>query len=448
MKHFDTVVIGAGPGGYEAAIELGRAGLKTLLIDKSKERIGGTCLNEGCISTKNYLESASYVSKASYFTDCGLDVEVRGLNMERLREKTIALKNELRSGVVWLLDQAGVETFFGEATFIDFHTIDVSGEKIGFEKCIIATGAKVREIPLLPLDGKRILSSREVFDLTTLPKSIAIIGGGAVGCEFATFFSAFGVNVTLIARGAQLLTGEDEDISKALIRSFKKSGITVMTSTSILKVHVHTEGVTLSVQGQIEEDIECELVLSAIGRDPNTQDLHLENAGVQSSSKGYIIVNASFQTIQQNIYALGDCIDTPAYAHTAYAEAKIAARNLINGTSECNHHINPSTVFSNPQIACCGLSEKDAKEQGRSIHIKKAFLKVNAKAKINGDDSGFVKMIVCSHSDTILGATIIGGEATEIIHEMVMAVEQKLTSKDLANMIHVHPSVSEIFRYL
>lgn len=448
MKQYDAIVIGAGPGGYESAIELGRAGLKTLLIDKSKERIGGTCLNEGCISTKNYLESASYALKASYFSDCGLDVQINGLDLEHLRERTISLKNELRSGVIWLLDQAGVETLYGEATFVDANTIDVSGEKIGFEKCIIATGAKVRETPLLPLDGKRILSSRDVFELTTLPKSIAIVGGGAIGCEFATFFNSFGVNVTLIARGTQLLSGEDEDISKTLVRAFKKSGIIVMTSTSILNVHVHTEGVTLRVQGQIEEDIECELVLSAIGRDPYIQELHLENAGVQLSHNGFICVNDFFQTIQPNIYALGDCIDTPAYAHTAYSEAKIAARNLINGGTECNHHINPSTVFSNPQIASCGMSEKEANEQGKAIYIKKAFFKANAKAKIKGDDSGFVKMIVCAHSNVILGAAIIGGEATEIIHEMVMAVEKKLTSQELTNMIHVHPSVSEIFRYL
>ncbi|MFH0709772.1 MAG: dihydrolipoyl dehydrogenase [Pseudomonadota bacterium] len=448
MKHFDAVVIGAGPGGYEGAIELGRAGLKTLLIDKSKDRIGGTCLNEGCISTKNYLESASYASKAAYFSDCGLEMEVKGLDMERLRQKTLALKNELRSGVVWRLEQAGVETFFGEASFIDFHTIDVSGEKIGFEKCIIATGAKVRETPLLALDGKRILSSREVFELTALPKSIVIVGGGAIGCEFATFFNAFGVKVTLIARGIQLLSGEDEEISKALLRSFKKSAITVMTSTSILKAQVHTDGVTLSVQGEMEETIECELVLCAIGRDPYTQELHLENAGVQLSHKGFIRVNDSFQTIQPNIYALGDCIDTPAYAHIAYSEAKIAAHNLISGGTQCNDHINPTTVFSNPQIASCGLSEKGAQAQERAIHVKKAFFKANAKAKINGDDSGFVKMIVCSQSDVILGASIIGGEATEMIHEMVVAVEKKLTSKELTNMIHVHPSVSEIFRNL
>jgi len=448
MKQVDVVVIGAGPGGYESALELGRAGIKTLMIDRSKERIGGTCLNEGCISTKNYLESAKYATKASYFRECGLSLEVKGIDMGRLREKTVAIKNELRSGVVWLLEQAGVETLYGSASFVDAHTVDVSGERIVFEKCIIATGSDTRKVPLLPIDGKRILSSREIFELETLPKSIAIVGGGPIGCEFATFFSSFGVEVTLIVRGAQLLSSEDDDVSKALLRAFKKSNITVITSATILHVDVNETEVELTIAGESEEHIRCELVLSALGRDPYTEGLNPENAGVRRNEKGFIEVNGAFQTSQKHIYAVGDCIDTPAFAHTAYAEARIAAHNIISSGADTNIHINPSTIFSNPQIARCGVSEREAKEQGRAIDVKKAFFKVNAKAKIKGDDSGFVKMIVCAQSGVILGATIIGVEATEIIHEFVVAVEKKLTADELTGMIHAHPSVSEIVRYL
>jgi dihydrolipoamide dehydrogenase len=448
MKQYDAVVIGAGPGGYESAIELGRAGLKTLLIDKNKERIGGTCLNEGCISTKNYLESAGYASKATYFQECGLDMSIKGFDLARLREKTVSLKNELRSGVVWQLDGANVEMMYGLASFVDAHTLEVSGEAITFDKCIIATGAKVREDPLLPLDGKHIVSSRELFDLDTLPKSIAIVGGGAIGCEFATFFNAFGVEVTLISRGSQLLSGEDEDVTKTLLRAFKKKGMKVMTSSSVQKIGVTQKGVELVVEGEVEETIQCELLLCAIGRDPNTQELGLQNAGIACDAKGFITVDKAFKTVQKHIYAIGDCIDTPAYAHTAYAEAKIAAANIINDEDTPNTHITPSTIFTNPQIASCGLSEKEAKEQGIAIEVKKAFFKVNAKAKIKGDDSGLVKMIISTDNGTILGASIIGVEATEIIHEMVIAVEKRLTACELTSMIHVHPSVSEIIRYL
>ena len=448
MKQYEAVIIGAGPGGYESAIELGRAGVKTLLIDKSKERIGGTCLNEGCISTKNYLQSAGYISKADYYRECGVKVEIQGLNLERLREKTVSLKNELRSGVVWLLENAKVETLYGRASFIDSHTVDVSGEIISFEKCIIATGAKIRETSVLPIDGKRILSSRDIFELVTLPKSMAIIGGGPIGCEFATFFNSLGVEVTIIARGSQLLSGEDEDISKTLLRAFKKYSIRVLTSATVENAEVMEEGVELWVQGGIQEHILCETVLCAIGRDPYTDELNLKNAGVEQNSKGFIEVDGTFQTSQKHIYAVGDCIDTPAFAHTAYAEARIAAHNIINESFDTNTHINPSTIFTDPQIASCGLSEKKAKEQGIAIDVKKAFFKVNAKAKIKGDDVGFVKMIVSPQSNIILGASIIGVEATEIIHEMIIAIEKKLTAKELISMIHVHPSVSEIIRYL
>jgi len=448
MREFDAVVIGAGPGGYEAALQLAQGGIKTLLIDRSKERIGGVCLNEGCISAKAYLQSADYLSKASYFKECGIEMEIKGVDIRQLREKTGLLKNELRSGIVWLLEQAGVEMLYGSASFVDTYTIEVSGERIGFKKCIIATGAKVRETAPLALDGKRILSSRDIFEQESLPSSIAIVGGGPIGCEFSTFFRALGVDVTLIARGSQLLSGEDEDIAKALLRAFKKSGIRVLTSTTVQKAEVSNNGVELFIEGAPQDIILCEWVLVAVGRDPYTDGLNLVNAGIKQNEKGFIEVNGAFQTTQNHIFSVGDCIDTPAYAHTAYAEAKIAAHNIISGGMDCNTHISPSAVFSNPPIASCGLREREAKEQGIEIEVKKAFFKVNSKAKILGDDSGFVKIMVSSKDNVILGASIIGVEATEIIHELVLAVEKKHTLQEIKAMIHIHPSVSEILKYI
>ena len=448
MKQYETVVIGAGPGGYEAALKLAEGGVKTLLIDRDKERIGGTCLNEGCISAKAYLQSAEYVAKASHFSDCGVGLELKGLDMAQLGKKTVSLKDEIRSGVVWLLEQAGVETLYGSAQFIDAKSLEVSGETIAFEHCIIATGSGVREVPNLPLDGKRIISSREVFELTSLPASITIVGGGPIGCEFATFFSAFGVEVTLIARSAQLLSAEDEDVAKALLRAFKKRNIRVITSAAVKKAEINASGVELFIEAEDEETIQSELLLCAVGRVPYSEGLHPENAGVEQNEKGFIAVNASFQTTQKHIYAVGDCIDTQAFAHTAYAEARIAAQNIISAEAAANTHVTPSTIFTDPAVASCGLREKEAREQGRSIEVKKAFFKTNAKAKIEGDDTGFAKLIVCAESGVVLGGSIIGVEATEIIHEIVLAVEKKLTAKELKGMIHAHPSVSEIVTYL
>lgn len=448
MKQYEAVVIGAGPGGYEAALKLAEAGVKTLLIDRAKERIGGTCLNEGCIPAKNYLQSAEFAMKAAYFSECGVELELRGLNLGALLKKTEALKSEIRSGVVWMLEQAGVETLYGSARFVDARSIEVAGETISFDNCIIATGSQVREVPELPLDGKRIISSREVFELESLPASIAIVGGGPIGCEFATFFNAFGVEVTLIGRGSQLIPSEDEDVAKALLRAFKKRNIKVFNSASVQKTEVKETGVQLLVEGEKRERVQCELVLCATGRVPYSDGLQLDKAGVRQNERGFIAVNAAFQTSQKHIYAVGDCIETPAFAHTAYAEARITAQNVISGDAAANIHLSPSTIFSHPSIASCGLKEREAKEQGLAIEVKKALFKVNVKAKIHGDDAGFAKLIVSSESGVILGAAVIGVEATEIIHELLFAVEKKLTARELKEVIHAHPTVSEIITYL
>ena len=279
-----------------------------------------------------------------------------------------------------------------------------------------------------------------------MPKSIAIVGVGAIGCEFATFFSSFGVEVTLIGRGSQLLPHEDEDVSKALLRAFKKRGVRVMTSATISKAEIKVEEVELFInQG---EPIKCELVLVAAGRTPYVEGLNLQNAGINRDEKGFIEVSPSFQTSQSHVYAIWDCVNTPGFAHAARAEAKVAASNVINARKEENASVSPSAVFSDPSVASCGLREKEAKARGIEVEVKKAYFKANAKAKIHGDDSGFVKIIVCPKSGIILGAAIIGAQATEIIHELLLAIEKKLTTRELKGMIHVHPSVSEIISYL
>lgn len=448
MKTYDTVVIGAGPGGYEAAINLAKAGVKTLLIEKSKERLGGTCLNEGCTPAKNYIESAGCALRVPHFRENGLGLEYTGLDLGKLRERTFELVGELRSGVAWLLDQAGAEPLYGTARFVDAQRIEVEGETIGFEKCIIATGSQLRQVAQLPIDGERIISSREVFELTELPASLAIVGGGPIGCEFASFFAAVGVEVTLISRGARLLSGEDEELSKALLRAFKKRNIRVITSSTVAQADVSGDGVELTLEGESRETIVCETVLCAAGRTPRTGELSLEKAGVKLSPKGFIEVNTAFQTSQPHIYALGDCIDTPAYAHTAYAEARVVAHNISGGKTLANTALSPSAIFTHPAVASCGLKESEARAKGVAVEVRKAYFKANARAKILGDDAGFAKIVVSAESGVLLGASVIGAEATEIIHELLLAVEQKLTADELKTVIHAHPTVSEIITHL
>lgn len=448
MREVDAVVIGAGPGGYETAMELGRGGMNTLLIDRAKERIGGTCLNEGCIPAKLYLECATYASRGAYFGGCGLDVQIGKLDLGMLKEKKKALLDELRSGIVWGLDQAGVEFMEGNAAFVDARTLEVSGEKIGFKTCVIATGSVFRGVPNLPQDGRRIISSKEVFEMERLPASIAILGGGAIGCEMASFFSAFGVEVTLIQRRERLLPSEDAEVAKALMREFKKRGIRVLSGTTLEEAVAGEEGVELRLGGENPETIRCGILLCATGRSPYSEGLELEKAGVIRDAKGFIGVNGYLQTSQPHIYALGDCIDTPAYAHTAYFEASIAAHTILHGPQRANTPITPSVVFTHPQIASCGLSEEEAKERGVEVEVRKAYFKVNSKAKIYGDDAGFAKIVTDAQSGVILGASIIGADATEIIHEMVVAVEKKISLQELKSLIHAHPTVSEIVRFL
>lgn len=449
MDRYEVIVIGAGPGGYQAALELGKVGKKVLLIDKEKKKIGGTCLNVGCIPTKNYLHNAELISKIDHFIDSGVKLQYEGLDLGRLQAKTTELIDEIRSGVVWMLDQAGVELLYGDASFIGQNTVKVDDKEVLFEKCIVATGSKPRELKLLPFDGKQIISSNDLFTLESLPKSITIVGSGAIGCEAASFFNAFGVKVTLIGRGEQILSNEDIDLSKALKRVFKREGIEVINSATVESVIKKDNGVELTIRSQDNEQvIKSDLVLSVAGRIPNTDNLNLQNAEIQLDSRGFIEIDDTFKTTNSNIYAVGDCIDTPGLAHTAYKEAKITAYNIINGASKTNPHISPSTVYTNPQIASCGLKEIDAKNKAIDIDVKKVYFKANAKAKILADDSGFAKVVLSKKDGTVLGAAIIGVEATEIIHELVFAVEKKLTIDELRDVIHAHPSVSEIISYL
>ena len=447
MRHYEAVIIGAGPGGYEAALELGRKGVNTLLIERKKERVGGTCLNEGCIPAKLYLETAGYALRAEYFRSCGVGVEISGLELKKLKERKTALISEIRTGVLWMLEQAKVALLYGDARFVDAHTLEVANETVAFEKCIIAAGSTFREIPGIPLDGRRVISSREAFELETMPSSVAIIGGGAIGCEFASFFAGFGTEVTMVVRRPGLLPSEDEEAAKALLRAFRKRGITVLTSSTVEKAEVTESGVTLTVGGEGTQSLACDVVLSATGRLPNTEGLEPEKAGVELDKRGFVAVDETFRTAQPHIFAVGDCIDTPAYAHTAAEEGRIAARNLIGG-SERNDHLTPSLIFSHPQLASCGLSEKEAAAQGRSVEVRKAYFKANSKAKLMGDDSGVAKVLIDPDSGTLLGATITGVEATEIIHELLLAIEKRLTLGEVKEMIHGHPTVSEIVRYL
>ena len=441
---FDVIVIGAGPAGYEVASILGAGGKSVCIIEKAEETVGGTCLNEGCIPAKNFLESATFVKKAKYFESCGVDVSIAGFDMAKLKANTCRLICDTKTGVFNMLKKGKVEIKYGTASFIDENTVKVNDEKLSATNFIIASGSSHREHPLLKVDGKNIISSKEVFDLNKLPESILVVGGGAIGCEFATFFSSLGTKTQIAEFTPKLIPAEDDDMGKTLKREFERTGIKVDVKANITSYEIKEEGVELTIDLGKKQKVETfEKVLVSIGRVPNSETLNLESANV-TSDRGFIEVDENLKSISNpKVYAIGDVIKTPALAHVAYYEAKRVAHQILDQEPLQKDTPWPSVTFCSPQVASIGQNESSLKEEGIAYKAKKVFFKPNAKAKIKGDDSGFIKIFYSTESDKVLGAGIIGNEATEIIHEFLVAINANLTMKDLSKMIFAHPTISE-----
>ncbi|WP_458700593.1 dihydrolipoyl dehydrogenase [Sulfurospirillum sp. 1307] len=442
MDKFDVIVIGAGPAGKKTAIKLANKGLHVAIIEK--DRVGGTCLNEGCIPAKLYLESASYMYKQKHFSSYGVHVENMTFDMGELKNKKEEMLNMLRSGATTSIEKSGVKLIKGEAKFVNENSIEVDGQTYSAKNFVIATGSEHRPHPILKLDNKKILSSREIFELDFIPKSILIVGGGAIGCEFATFFNSLGSKVHIAEFTPQIVPAEDSDVAKTLERELKKKGIKITVEANVTSYEYKQDSIQINMQtkkGELTE--EYDIVLVSIGRQPNTSNLNLELANVKSE-RGFITINENLQTTNPNIYALGDTIPTPALAHSAYNEADIVANNITNDTKTSPSQVIPFVTFSSPQVASVGKNEKSLKDAGVQYEVIKNFYKSSAKAKIKGDDSGFIK-VICDKNGVVIGGAIIGNDATENIHQILLAIETKLTKQDISKMVFAHPTLSESF---
>ena len=443
MKQYDVVVIGGGPAGDKCSTYLAKEGKKVCLIEKNENHIGGTCLNEGCIPAKLYLESVSCLGKKKYLESLGLSMQEARFDMSVLKNKKISLLDQIRKGATLGIKKSGVDTIFGSASFVDEKSVHVEGEIVQADKFVIATGSIHRPHPLLKVDKKQIISSDEVFKLEKIPESILIVGGGAIGCEFATFFNSLGVSVHIAEFTSNLVPAEDADVAKTLKRELERKGIKVTLSANVTSFVKNENSVEIKMEtarGMIEASYE--LILVSIGRSPNSANIGLENAKIKSE-KGFIIVDKYLKTTNPNIYAIGDVVPTPSLAHVAYNEAKTVAYNIINKSQKEPSKIIPFVTFCNPQVASVGLNEKILKKQNIEYVVIKQFFKSNSKAKIKGDDGGFIKLLCDKESKIILGGAIIEQEATEIIHEILICVNQKLTIQDLKEMIFAHPTLSE-----
>lgn len=458
---FDVVVIGAGPGGYVAAIRASQLGFNTAVIEKAE--LGGVCLNWGCIPTKALLKSAQVYNYTKHLGDYGIglrnadgtpveaDAVVSYADIRKVVERERGVSAQMSKGIEFLFKKNKITVIKGEAKILQGSKVEVSPVGEGAEACtveakhiIVATGSRPNSLPFAPIDGEKIISYRQALVPETLPKSMAIIGSGAIGSEFTYFYRSMGVDVTLIEFMDQIVPLEDKDVADQLSRSFRKMGIKVMVSSGVKAIDTTGEGCRLSIEtkkGMVE--LEVDRVLSAVGVVPNTSGIGLEELGVEMN-RGKIVVDEFYRTNVPGIYAIGDVIATPALAHVASAEG-IACVEKIAGmdVAPVDYSNIPGATYTSPEIASVGLTEKKVKEQGIEYKVGKFPFTASGKATTAGEKDGFVKLIIDANTDKILGAHLIGANVTEMLSGIVLARNIGATAKDIIKTIHPHPTMSE-----
>lgn len=443
---FDLAILGAGPGGYVAAIRAAQLKLKAVIIEKDKP--GGVCLNWGCIPSKALAAQAEIFHARKGLEALGCSVDMSGFNYERVYAASRKAADSLTKGVAYLLKKNNITVVNGTGVFRSAHEIDVNnGEKtISAKNIIIATGSRPRTIPGFEFDESRLLSSTGALMLQSLPKSMLILGGGAIGVEFAHILNSFGVEVHLVEMLERILPIEDEEISETLRKTFQKRGVKVYTSTKALSYSKTEQGVNVILQdmNDTQSEIPVEKLLVVTGRIPNTDGIGLEKIGI-TTEKGYIPFGDYYKTNVDHIYAIGDVVATPLLAHVASKEGEIAVEHIAGHPTQKSIVFDriPGAVFCEPQIASFGLKLREAKEKG--INGKEVSFPYRGAGKTVaiGKPDGFVKIVFNEETHEILGAHIMGAEAPELIHELLLAKTTELLPQEIATMIHVHPTISE-----
>ncbi|HEV8487522.1 MAG TPA: dihydrolipoyl dehydrogenase [Blastocatellia bacterium] len=446
---FDVVIIGSGPGGYVAAIRAGQLGLKTAIIEKDKN-LGGTCLLRGCIPTKALLHTADVFDELKHAGDLGVVTTAVSLDFGQAQKRKNKVVLKLAKGVEFLMKKNRVQTFKGTAKIegpgrITVTPSDGSRQDIQTKNIIVATGSVPRSLPGLDIDGKQIITSDEVLELAEIPKSMIVLGAGAVGVEFASMFSRFGTDATVIELLPRLLPIEDEEISAELAKSFKKQGIKTFTNARFKSV-VKEDGlvrVTATVADK-DQDFTAEKLLVAVGRRAYTDGLGLENLRVEMD-RGYIKIDQQMRTSEPNVYAIGDVVPTPWLAHVASAEGILAVEAIAGKSPRpINYDRVPSCTYCQPEVASVGLTEARARERGYDVKVGKFPIPVIAKAQILGATEGIVKIVSDARYDELLGVHMIGPHATELISEGGVALQMEATVEELIHTMHAHPTVSEV----
>lgn len=454
-KEYDLVIVGGGIGGYTAAIRASQLGMKTALVER--KQLGGTCLHKGCIPTKTFLKSAEIYRNIRNASEFGIQIQGYELDFAKIQKRKEAVIQQLQKGITYLIEKNKIDLYLGTGRLLGPSifsplagsvSVNSDGENeilIG-KHVLLATGSGARSLNGLPFDGNSVLSSDDLLNLKNLPRSLAIIGGGVIGIEWASLLADFGVEVTIVEYADQLLPQEDRDISRELARLFMKKGIKVYTKAKFLPESVkYGEKLSFDIEQEDErKTIVADKIFVAIGRSPNILDLGLENTAIQVSD-GAIKTNAFYQTDESHIYAIGDCIGGMQLAHTASREAIIAVEHMVgeNPLPLDYRHV-PRCVYSYPAIASIGLTEKQALDEGYRVKTAQFPFSGIGKAHVNGDADGFAKIIVDKETDDILGIHLIGEGVTELIAEASFAFSFDATPWELAHAVYPHPSLSEV----
>ena len=445
--NYDVIVLGSGPGGYVTAIRASQLGLKTAVIEK--ESLGGVCLNWGCIPTKALLKSANVYDYINHAEDYGIQVSNFKADFTSIVKRSRGVAEKMSGGVQFLMKKNKIDVIMGTGKVIPGKQIEVTDDKgettnYSAKNIIIATGAKSRQLPNLPQDGKNIIGYRDAMVLPKLPKKMVVVGSGAIGVEFAYFYNAMGVEVTVVEFLPNIVPVEDEEVSKQLERTFKKNGIKIMTNSSVESVETEGKGCKVTVKTKKgEEKIDCDVVLSAVGIESNISNIGLEETGI-ATDKGKIIVNEYYETNITGYYAIGDVVPGPALAHVASAEGITCVEKIAGLNPEPIDYGNiPGCTYCSPEVASVGMTEKAAKEAGHDIKIGKFPFSASGKASASGHNDGFVKLIFDSKYGELLGGHMIGANVTEMIAEIVALKKLETTGHELIKTIHPHPTMSE-----
>ena len=445
--NYDVIVLGSGPGGYVTAIRASQLGMKTAVIEK--ESLGGVCLNWGCIPTKALLKSANVYEYINHAEDYGIKVSSHKADFSAVVKRSRSVAEKMSGGVQFLMKKNKIDVIMGTGKVMPGKTIEVTHDKgktssYTAKNIIIATGARSRQLPNLEQDGKQIIGYREAMVLPKMPKKMVIVGSGAIGVEFAYFYNAMGVDVTVVEFLPNIVPVEDIDVSKQLEKTFKKKGMNIMTNSSVEKVEKSSKGCEVHIKtAKGMETISCDIVLSAVGIQPNIENIGLEETGIVVDG-GKIVVNEYYETNIPGYYAIGDVVAGQALAHVASAEGITCVEKIAGQNPEPIDYNNiPGCTYCSPEIASVGMTEKAAKEAGYELKIGKFPFSASGKASAAGHNDGFIKLVFDAKYGELLGGHMIGANVTEMIAEIVALRKLETTGHELIKTVHPHPTMSE-----